>query len=324
MTTRVRELLQERTFLSNAGTETYLVFQQGFELPEFCGFAVFDDPEAWSRLERDHMGPILQAAADNGHGLLLDAMVWRAQPDFLEKLGRDAGQLAEINRNAVTQTRESVERWRGASGHDEQRFPVLIAADVGPRGDGYKVQDALVTRAAARDYHAPQLRAVADAGVDLVGALTMTSTEESIGIVEASRRCGLPVIVSPTVETDGRLPDGSGLGAFIREVDDATEAAPLFYMVNCAHPEHLAPTLDAAREAGEGWLDRFRGFRANASRKSHEELDDSTELDRGDVDELAREMAALRKTYDLAIVGGCCGTDHEHLAAIARSVARAR
>lgn len=317
MSTRIGDLLQERTLLTAAGTETYLLFQQGFDLPEFCAFTVFDDPEAWATLERDYLGPVLQAAADHGHGLMLDALVWRAQPDFIEKLGRDADQLGPINADAVARTREAVERWRRANGHDEASLPVLIAADIGPRGDGYKVEDAAVTVDAARDYHRLQIRAVADAGVDLVCALTMTGLNESLGIVEAATQCGLPVIISPTVETDGRLPDGSELGAFIRHIDEATGAAPLLYMVNCAHPAHLLPVLEAAREAGESWLGRFRGFRANASRKSHEELDDSTELDRGDIDDLAREVAEMHATYGLGVVGGCCGTDHEHLAAIA-------
>lgn len=321
MSERVRDQLQARTFLTNAGTETYLIFQQGFDLPEFCAFTVFEDSEAWAALERDCLGPTLQAAADAGHGLMVDALVWRAQPDFLAKLGLAADQLAPINARAVSRTRESVERWRGSSGHDELSFPVLISADVGPRGDGYKVEDAAVRVASARDYHRAQIEAVAHAGADLASALTMTSLNESIGIVEACMASSLPVIVSPTVEIDGRLPDQTELGAFIEKVDDATGGAPLFYMVNCAHPSHLLPTLEAARSAGESWLTRFRGFRANASRKSHEELDNSTELDRGDTDELATELAGMQEAYGLCVVGGCCGTDHEHMRAIAAAFA---
>lgn len=317
MSTRVRDLLQQRLFLAGAGAETYLVFQQGFDLPEFCGFTVFEDAEAWAALERGYLFPILQAAADHGHGLIVDVMVWRAHADFLEKLGYGADQLEAINATAVSRTRESIEHWQGRRAHDEAGPPVLVAADIGPRGDGYSLEDASVTVDAARDYHLRQLRAVAEAGVDLVCALTMTGVAESIGIVEAAMAADLPVIVSPTVETDGRLPDGSDLGDYIRAVDEATSAAPLFYMVNCAHPTHLLPTLDAARAAGASWLDRFRGFRANASKQSHEELDESSELDRGDVGELAQEVAAMRRTYGLAVVGGCCGTDAEHLAAIA-------
>jgi homocysteine S-methyltransferase len=317
MTDPVRTLLEERSFLTTAGTETWLVFEQGLELPHFCAFTVFDDAEAWQALERDFLAPTLRAAADGGHGLIVDALVWRAQPDYLAKLGIAASRLAPINAGAVRRTRESVDRWRREAGVDAQRLPVLIAADVGPRGDGYRVDDAAVTPALARDYHAEQIGAVAEAGADLVCALTMTSVSESIGIVEAAAAAGLPIIVSPTVETDGRLPDGSRLGELVERVDEATNAAPLFYMVNCAHPDHLLPSLEAARASGEEWLARFRGFRANASRRSHAELDDSPELDRGDAAELAREIAALRHRYGLRVVGGCCGTDVEHLRAIA-------
>jgi len=184
MAVSVADRLNERSFLTAAGTETYLHFQQGFELPEFCAFTVFEDREAWSALERDYLGPILQLAADNGMGVLLDALVWRAHPDFIEKLGRSPDQLAAINAGAVSRTRESVNRWRQARGHDERSLPVLVAADVGPRGDGYKVEDGAITVAAARDYHRPQIQALADAGADLVCALTMTSVAESTGIVE--------------------------------------------------------------------------------------------------------------------------------------------
>ena len=320
MSANVTDLLNQRLFLTAAGTETYLIFQQGVELPEFCGFTIFDDPEAWATLERDYLAPILQTAADHGHGLILDAQTWRAQPFFLEKIGIPADRLAEINTNAVAQTRASIERWRQASGHDEASLPVLVAADIGPRGDGYTVEDASITADAACAYHRAQIGVLADAGVDLVCALTMTSLAESIGIVHAAKSFGLPVIISPTVETDGRLPDGIPLGEFIEAVDAATDSAPFYYMVNCAHPIHLRPALEAARAAGEPWLDRFKGFRANASKKSHEELDDSTELDRGDVEELAREVADMKGAFGLKLIGGCCGTDHEHVSAIARAL----
>ncbi|MBT8443054.1 MAG: homocysteine S-methyltransferase family protein, partial [Gammaproteobacteria bacterium] len=131
----------------------------------------------------------------------------------------------------------------------------------------------------------------------------------------------VPVIISPTVETDGRLPDGSSLGGFIRRVDDESPTPPLYYMVNCAHPTHLGPTLEKAAAAGESWLERFRGFRANSSTRSHEELDNSTELDRGDPAQLARQMRELKQAYSLNIVGGCCGTDHRHITAIAEATA---
>ena len=317
--TQILEQLNKQLFLTGAGTETYLVFQQGFDLPEFCAFVVHEDDEAWATLEKNYIAPTLRVAADNKCGLLFDALVWRAHPDFIARLGRDPSDLVSINQRAVARTQDCIERWRNAS-RDCDAPTVLITADIGPRGDGYQVEDAQISAVRAREYHQAQLEVLSKTDVDIACALTMTTAEESIGIVQASMDCELPIIVSPTVETDGTLPDGTSLGDFITKVDDETDGEPLCYMVNCAHPTHLLPTLRQAAGAGESWLRRFRGFRANASNKSHEELDNSTELDRGNVLELARHVASMCDEFDLRVVGGCCGTDHEHLSAIMTAI----
>lgn len=304
-----------RTFLTPGGTETFLMFQQGYALPEMCGFHVLDDDAAWERLGREYFRPIFAAARASGHALLLDTLAWRAHPDFVTKPGTPSGELARVNELGVRRIRDLVERELG--GDATRDGTVLITADLGPRGDGYQVADAAVTSEAARDYHRAQIEVLARAGVDLLVAYTMTTVAESIGVTLAARDAGLPIVVSPTVETDGTLPDGTSLGELIRRVDDATGGTPLTYMVNCAHPTHLAPALARARAAGEGWLARFGGLRANSSRKSHAELDESTELDRGNPQELGREVAELQREYGLRIVGGCCGTDAEHVAEIA-------
>ena len=320
MNNLVAELLRQRVFLTNPGTETFLLFQQGFELPEFCAFIVHEDEDAFGELEQNFLIPLYQSACNSNCGLILDSLVWRAHSDYIEHLGRSSDELAAINERAVVQTRASIDHWRSAHGQTQESFPVLISADIGPRGDGYKVADSDVSSEDSRSYHQVQIDSLAAAKVDLACALTMTSVAESIGIVGAATNCDLPIIVSPTVETNGRLPDGTPLGQFIEEVDDATNGDVLFYMVNCAHPNHLRKTLEAARSEGARWLSRFRGFRANASTRSHEELDNSTELDRGDVQQLARQMAEMQAEFGLRVVGGCCGTDHEHLAAIASKV----
>jgi len=63
--------------------------------------------------------------------------------------------------------------------------------------------------------------------------------------------------------------------------------------------------------------------RANASRLTDAELDEATELDRGNITELGSLYASLGSLLDLRVVGGCCGTDHEHVAAIAKALDRA-
>lgn len=180
------------------------------------------------------------------------------------------------------------------------------------------MNDAEITSEMVQVYHSEQITALVEAGVDVVTVLRMSNVEESIGIVQACVNHGLPVIVSPTVETDCLLPDKNELKDLIQRIDEATNSAPLFYMVNCAHPSQIIPILDKAKAAGDRWLSGFRGFRANASRKSHEELDNSPELDRGGIEGLALVLEDMQRNYELVVVGGCCGTDHEHIQTISR------
>jgi len=316
----VREVLASgKTFLTFAGVETFLLFQQEFPLREFSAFEVFERDDAWQALQDELLRPVADAAADNGCGLMMDCLVRRASEDYVRKLGYDRGAMATINRKAVERTRAFARAWQ-ASSEAASRAPVILAADLGPRGDGYARGEDDADR--AYEYHRAQVQVLADVDVDLVAAQTITSVSEAVGIVRAARESQVPLTMSPTVETDGRLPDGAPLGAFIEAVDVATDGYPLFYMVNCAHPSHLEPSLRRAAEQGERWLERFRGFRSNASAKSHEELDNSTSLDRGDPVALASAMGKLARRYDLSVVGGCCGTDAEHLRAIAQACAR--
>jgi S-methylmethionine-dependent homocysteine/selenocysteine methylase len=170
----------------------------------------------------------------------------------------------------------------------------------------------------AEAYHAEQISVFADSEADLVTAITMTHTGEAVGIVKAAQAHGLPCVVSFTVETDGRLPSGESLVAAIQTVDAATDAAPAYYMVNCAHPTHVAPALLSA----EPWTTRLRGLRANASTRSHAELDVADDLDIGDINDLGARYAELRRELpQLSVLGGCCGTDARHVEAISKACA---
>jgi S-methylmethionine-dependent homocysteine/selenocysteine methylase len=169
----------------------------------------------------------------------------------------------------------------------------------------------------ARAYHAPQVELFAQTDADMVAAFTMNYPEEAVGIALAAKDAGMPVAISFTTETDGRLPSGLPLADAITYTDDETAGHPAYYMVNCIHPTHLAGAL---AESG-GWRERIRGLRANASRRSHAELDASPDLDAGDPDQLAGEYRELRSSFRrLAVVGGCCGTDHRHVEAIGRAM----
>jgi S-methylmethionine-dependent homocysteine/selenocysteine methylase len=297
--------LDADVFLTDGGIETTLIFDDGLELTDFAAFTLLDDAEGRAALVR-YFERHAEVAVRDGVGIVLETPTWRASSDWAARQGIDADDLSRLNREAVALVAEVGERFATASS------PVVVSGCIGPRGDGYVVGERM-SAAEARAYHGLQARAFAAAGADLVTAITMTYSAEAVGVVEAARDAGLPVVISFTVETDGTLPSGEALGDAIQAVDAATEGEVAYFMVNCAHPDHFVPVLDPA----EAWTRRLGGIRANASRLSHEELDAAEELDRGDPAELALIYRLLRTVHpQIKVLGGCCGTDHTHVAAI--------
>ena len=299
-------------FLTDGGIETSLIFHQGLDLPEFAAFVLLDDDEGLDQLRR-YYEPYLALARESGAGFVLESPTWRASPGWAARLGVSPEKLDALNRKAIALMEELRERLDGGAAQ------VVISGCIGPEGDGYNPAE-LLSASAARDYHSTQIQTFADTAADMVTAITMTYADEAIGLAHAARDAGLPVAISFTLETDGRLPNGQELGDAIEEVDEATSGAPAYYMINCAHPMHFDHVL--ATDAG--WRDRIRGLRANASTLSHAELDEAEELDDGDPEDLGARYAALRaRLPSLNVLGGCCGTDHRHVAAIRDAWARA-
>lgn len=288
--------------LTDGGMETEFVFHHDVDLPEFAAYPLLRTAQGRSLL-RDYYLSYAAVAREHHAGLLLESPTWRANPDWGARLGDSARDLTDINSYAVQWLREL--RQGELADHPDVR----ISGMIGPRGDGYAAGIEDATAAAA--YHRAQIDAFAEAGADLVTAYTLTGSGEAVGIVRAARSAGIPVGISFTVETDGRLPDGASLAETISIVDDA--AAPDHYLVNCAHPRHIAL---AVATLGPNQLDRIRGLRGNASLLSHAELDEATTLDMGDIDEFAQATAMLAGLAPrLTIRGGCCGTDVRHVAA---------
>ena len=286
--------------LTDGGLETSLLFHEGFDLPCFASFPLLGDARGRSALRR-YFEPFLATARERGLPFVLDTATWRANPDWGAQLGYDDDTLAAANRDAVEFARELA----------EGRPDVTINGVVGPRGDGYVVGERMSGDEAA-GYHAWQIGVLREAGVHRITALTLSYPEEAIGVVGAAAAVGVPVVPSFTVETNGRLPDGTSIAEAVERVDRATGGAAEFFMINCAHPTHIAGGLDDAPA-----LDRIGGLRVNASALSHAELDEAAELDEGNPVELGRDNASLQDLLpSVRLLGGCCGTDHRHVAEI--------
>lgn len=305
MRRRVPSLERDRLFIGDGGLETTMIFERGIELPEFASFLLLED-EARRAALRDYYRGYIELATRNRVGFTLDTPTWRANRDWGAKLGYSPADLERVNRAAVEM------------GHAIQaeletpETPIAVCGTIGPRGDAYRPERSL-SADEARDYHGAQIATLADAGVDMVAAYTLAYAEEATGIVAAAVAAGVPVSVSFTVETDGRLPSGQTVPDAVAQVDAETEGQASYFMINCAHPVHFGPVV----EAGGPWIKRLGGVRANASRKSHAELDEARVLDSGDPEELGAEYRALRPYLEnVRVLGGCCGTDTRHVARI--------
>jgi homocysteine S-methyltransferase len=291
--------------LTDGGMETTLIFHDGLELPEFASFVLLADEDGRGALRR-YFEPYLEVGREHGATLVLDAPTWRANLDWGAKLGYSPERLDQASRDGVALL---VELRDEAAGDP----PVRICGCIGPRGDAYATE-VTMNAGEAEAYHLRQAHVFAETDADLVSGLTLPSVEEAIGIARAARAAGMPVVISFTVETDGRLPTGRALGEAIEEVDRETDGAPEYFMVNCAHPSHFSAVL----AEGGAWRERIQGVRANASRLSHAALDDLGVLDAGNPEDLAAEMAAVGDLLpNLRVLGGCCGTDHRHIGRIA-------
>tara|TARA_B110000438_G_C15699593_1_gene600432 strand:- start:73 stop:1017 length:945 start_codon:yes stop_codon:yes gene_type:complete len=290
------------TYLTDSGLETTLVFTDGLELKEFAAFELLNDTDGRERLY-NYFARHAKIAKENKTGFILDSVTWRASSAWGIKLGYSEEDLEEINLKSI----EILERVRNDFEGQSSKF--VISGCLGPHGDGYKPTEKLSIQE-AETYHTRQIETFSKSNADMVTAFTMTYSEEAIGIVRAAAYIGMPVVISFTVETDGKLPSGETLKQAIEAVDQATENAAAYFMLNCAHPVHFEHIL----LPDQPWASRLKGIRANASSKSHAELDESEVLDDGNPVELGRQYKNfMERLPDLKILGGCCGTDHRHI-----------
>lgn len=293
-------------FLTDGGLETTLIFHEGIDLPAFAAFVLLENEDGCEML-RNYYRRYANIARDHNVGFILESVTWRASQDWGKKLGYSSGQITDLNHKSVELLQGIRHEYEGAMPH------MVISGCIGPRGDGYSA-DISMTASEAEVYHRTQIATFRETKADMVTALTIPYIAEGIGITLAARSEEMPVVISFTVETDGRLPSGETLKDAIEQVDSATDCAPAYYMINCAHPTHFVDVLGV-----DPWSKRIRGVRANASTKSHAELDDATELDAGNPQELGSNYLDLGESLEnLNVLGGCCGTDHRHVAEICK------
>lgn len=300
--------LSNQLFLTDGGLETTLIFHQGINLPQFAAFDLLKDNFGYETLAQ-YFRSYAQLAQRHRVGFILESPTWRASKDWGMKIGYSPSDIAAFNRLAISLLEDIRDEY------ESEATSMIISGCIGSRGDGYNPTE-LMNELEAEHYHTEQIETLAQTNADLVTAMTITYIEEAIGICRAAKKANIPVVISFTVETEGKLPTEDSLADAISKVDSATNNAPIYYMINCAHPLHFAHVL---QNGGDG-IDRIKAIRANASIKSHAELDEAEQLDDGNPVELGIQYQKLKTLLpNLNIFGGCCGTDIRHIEQIAQN-----
>lgn len=293
------------------GFETWLQYVDGFNLRHFCAFELLNDKRG-RECVRDYHRKLVEAAVENGFGVINEGLHYRASREWGELIGFSREALAEINIRGIEFYREFAREYHSDA------TPMIVGGCIGPRGDAY---DSGRTENAgeAEDYHSEQIITLRDAGADLVSAWTFSSVEEAIGFARAAKAADIPCVIS-FIAKGGTLADGTSLEDAVNRVDAATERAPLYYAVNCSHPTEFEPGLN------EGdWAQRLGGFMPNAVALELSTLCSLGHLEDGDPEELGNQMAALAHRFpNVNVWGGCCGTDARHIGQITRKVREAR
>lgn len=293
-------------FLTDGGTETWLMYKRGFDLPEFSAFHLLNDTKATLAI-REYYRAFADIAVKLGTGFIFDSLTYRASRDWGQLLGYSDQGLVEMNHKCLTLYRDIATE----AGLAPEK--TVISGCIGPKGDAYKTNEGL-TADGAEKYHGEQIETFRNAGADIVTALTLNATAEAIGIARAAANAALPSVISFTLEKNRKLRSGETLQQAIETVDDATGNAPAYYMINCSHPVDFGPALTDG-----GWTERIRGLRANASTLDHGTLCQLGHLEEGNPDELAGQYRDLKTAFpNMNVFGGCCGTDYVHVEKIGK------
>lgn len=257
----------------------------------------------WARVLERVMREYIDVAVAQRRPMLTTAATWRASRERIEA---SAFRGKPVNRDNARFLRAIVDSY------GEDAPTLLVGGTVGPRGDAYKPEEALSSEH-AREFHAFQIEDLVSGGVDFLQAATLPALTEAAGIAQAMAHTGLPYIISFVVDRSGCLLDGTRIASAIEQIDASTAGSAPHYAVNCVHPSVLQQALEKNPEI-EG---RIVSFSGNTSARTPAELDGLEQLDVEEPASFARANRDLLRAHRIRVIGGCCGTNPEHIREIA-------
>lgn len=222
---------------------------------------------------------------------------WRANPERIKNAKAPIG----INRDACRFMQNIKNEFIGFE------HQVKIGGLVAPKNDCYLPDEAL-SADEAREFHAWQLDELVAGGVDFICPETLPALSEALGMAQHASTTGIPYFISFVIGRGGKILDGTSLHEAIVTIDNAVKIPPMAYAINCAHPSFLLPG-----NQNPGIFNRLLAFNANASSLDHCDLENADCMHADDVEEWGELMLTLNNKFGVKLLGGCCGTNEEHI-----------
>jgi homocysteine S-methyltransferase len=300
------ELVQSGApILGEASSGTRLHFQSPLGTDEELGLVPLVDDALGAAAIRAVSAGYAATAAEFRLPIVIDAPTWWARPDRLAAAGIKESDAADLLRRCA----EVLLPVR------DQFSNVCVSASLGPSIDGYHARD--VDQDAATEFHRWPVEHVATTSVDFLLAATFSSASDLEAIANTLAKTGRPYVLGPVVTATGRLLDDTPLHEAIDRIESAVTAPPMFWALCCTHPDTAAQAMNVLGDADRDAHDRVQQLKGNGSAASEEERDAANHVLCDEPEAWATAAMRLRDDHDLAIIGGCCGTDDRHLLSLA-------
>jgi homocysteine S-methyltransferase len=258
-------------------------------------------PLIYSTLGRNELSIIYNSYIELAKGsdipFFMCAPTWRA--NYLRV--SESGVNKNINIDAVNFMKEI------RKSHGDFSSKIKIGGLIGCKNDCYKPDEGLSTKDSEL-FHAWQIDQLVKGEVDFIIAETIPTVKEALGIAKCFERIELPYIIGFVISRDGLILDGTKLNDAINIIDEGVTNQPIGYFIICSHPSFLC-----AENQPKSLFKRLIGYLGNASSLDHCELDGSKTLKSDNFSDWGKQMLKLNRAFSIKILGGCCGTNVEHL-----------
>lgn len=294
MTGVIAQVLAERDWILADGATGTNYFAMGLQSGE--------PPENWNTAHPERVRALHRAFIAAGADIILTNSFGGNRRRLMMHGAGD--RVREINNLAARHARAEAD----AAGR-----PVIVAGSIGPTGDLLEPLGELPA-GEARAAFAEQAEALAEGGADILWCETLSAENEVAAAVEACAATGLPVVATMSFDTGGRTMMG------IRPGDWPQIAAGLpgplaAFGANCGvgAAELVATVLGMAEAAAAGAI-----IVAKGNCGMPELTDDGIKYN--GTPQLMADYARLARNAGARIIGGCCGTTPEHLAAMRQAL----